>query len=315
MTLLSAALMAMLLIHAGAPPSYAEYIIYLKGGHYIVAESCTFLARREVVNEPDAERESGFVEDCTIGEPEGPIFWSTIDGKFGEIDASDIYAIYGGKGLSELKPPRERMPLEDYLITNRTEGFLNAKTYKEQDAAVYGVKRDDLAKLDRRGVTEIAPEGVARRGARGEGLCPGEPPEFTVSDLDLRRDNLIGNVKNLSSTPWKPLFEIEVHLKPSAQLKERAKRSFVGKFKIEESDVLSPGDSRDFDARVRTQLNELVDTKLLEYVKRAVDPEGDVRLCAKKVRQPPGQPIAVSPPATTQALPGSPPTPPPLGKR
>src|SRR5574341_769212 len=138
MMLLSAALMAMLLIHAGAPPSYAEYIIYLKGGHYIVAESCTFLARRELVNEPDAERESGFVEDCTIGEPEGPIFWSTIDGKFGEIDANNVFAIYGGKGPKGITPSRERMPLEDYLITNRGESFVNAKRYEEKGSTVLG---------------------------------------------------------------------------------------------------------------------------------------------------------------------------------
>ncbi len=292
---------------------WAEYIIYLKGGHYIIADDCTFSSRKGTEKGSEAEKEFVFVEDCTVGEPEGLIFWSTIDGKFGEIDANNVFAIYGGKGLSDLKSPRERMPLEDYLITNRGEGFVNARTYKEQDAAVYGVKRDEIAKLGRRGVTEIAPEGEAR-GARGEGLCPGEPPEFTVSDLDLRRENLIGNVTNLSSTPWRPLFEVEVHLKPQAQLKERAKRSFVGKFKIEELDELRPGESVDFDARVRTQLDELVDTKLLEYVKRAVDPEGDARLCARKVKQPPGQPIAVSPPPR-QALPGPVPSPSPPGKR
>jgi hypothetical protein len=278
--------MAMLLIHAGAPPSYAEYIIYLKGGHYIVAESCTFLARREVVNEPDGERESGFVEDCAIGEPEGPIFWSTIDGKFGEIDANNVFAIYGGKGPKGIKPPRERMPLEDYLITNRGESFVNAKRYEEKGSTVLGMKRDDLAKLGRRGLNEIAPEGVGTTGA-GEGLCPGEPPEFSVSDLDLRAENLIGAVTNLSSKPWRPLFEIEVHLKPQAQLMERAKRSFVGKIRSEELDELRPGEGRNFDVRVRTQLQELVDKQLLRYVERAVGPEGDVRLCAKKVKSPP----------------------------
>ena len=289
------------------PPSlWAEYIIYLKGGHYIIADNCTFSSRKGTEKGGEAEKEFILVEDCTIGEPEGPIFWSTIDGKFGEIDANNVFAIYGGKGLKELKPPRDRMPLEDYLITNRGEGFINAKTYKKQDATVYGVKRDEIAKLDRRGVTEIAPEGVAK-GGPGEGLCPGEPPEFSVSDLDLRRENLIGNVTNLSSTPWRPLFEIEVHLRPEAQVHERAKRSFVGKFRIEELDELRPGDSRDFDALTN------VDTKLLGYVKRAVDPEGDARLCAKKVKQPPGQPIAVSPPPR-QALPGPLPSPPPPGR-
>lgn len=305
MTLFFAALMALLLIHAGAPPSYAEYIIYLKGGHYIVAESCTFLARREVAKEPDAERESGFVEDCTIGEPEGPIFWSTIDGKFGEIDANNVFAIYGGKGPKEIKPPRERMPLEDYLITNRGESFVNAKRYEEKGGTVLGIKRDDLAKLGRRGLNEVAPEGVAKAG-EGEGLCPGEPPEFSVTSLDLSGDNLVGFVTNLSSAPWKPSFEIEVHAKPSLQLKLQAKRSFVGKFKVEDPNQLGPGEANN--------VYVPMDKQLLGYIKRAIDPEGDVRLCAKKLKQPPGQPIAVSPP-TTQALPVPLPPPPPPNKR
>ncbi len=278
--------LTILLILGFSSSSYGEYLIYLKGGHYIVADNCTFSTRQEMRKDAETEEKAVVVEDCTIGEPEGPIFWSTIDGKFGEIDANNVFAIYGGKGPKGIKPPRERMPLEDYLITNRGESFVNAKRYEEKGSTVLGMKRDDLAKLGRRGLNEIAPEGVATTGA-GEGLCPGEPPEFSVSDLDLRAANLIGAVTNLSSKPWRPLFEIEVHLKPQAQLMERAKRSFVGKIRSEELDELRPGEGRNFDVRVRTQLQELVDKQLLRYVERAVGPEGDVRLCAKKVKSPP----------------------------
>lgn len=311
--MLSGSSIALVLILAVASASHAEYIIYLKGGHYIIADNCTFPSRKGIDKGSEVEKEFIFVEDCTIGEPEGPIFWSTTDGKFGEINANDVYVIYGGRGLRELKSPRERMPLEDYLITNRRGSFVNAKVTEQEKDHVYGVKRGDLAKLDRRGVIEIAPEGVARAGA-GEGLCLGEPPLFSVSDLELRGENLIGKVINLSSTPWRPLFEMELHLKPQAQLRERAKRSFVGKFKIAELDTLGYGESTDFDARVRTQREESVDIKLLEYVKRAVDPEGDVRLCAKKVKHQSDQAIAAPPPAT-QASPGPSPTPPPALRR
>ncbi|HLC21049.1 MAG TPA: hypothetical protein VJM10_02935, partial [Candidatus Methylomirabilis sp.] len=70
MRMLLIASIALLPILAVAPASYAEYVIYLKGGHYIMADTCTFLARQEIAKEPDAERESVFVEDCTKGKPE-----------------------------------------------------------------------------------------------------------------------------------------------------------------------------------------------------------------------------------------------------
>lgn len=307
---LSRVILAILLL-TNPPSLWAEYIIYLKGGHYIIAENCTFPSRKGIDKGSEGEKEFIFVEDCMIGEPDGPIFWSTIDGKFGEIDANNVFAIYGGKGLRDHKPPRERMPLEDYLITNRRGSFVNAKVTEQRKDHVYGVKRDELAKIDRRGVTEIAPEGVAK-GPRGEGLCPREPPEFSFTDIDFIGDNLVGFVENLSNARWKPSFELEVHAKPPLQLKLRAKRSFVGKFKVEDSNELGPGEGNNLSVSIP-------DKQLLGHTKRAIDPEGDAYLCAKKVRQPPGQPTEVSspasPPATTQALPGPPPSPPPPLKR
>ena len=278
MTLLSAALMAMLLIHAGAPPSYAEYIIYLKGGHYIVAESCTFLARREVVNEPDAERESGFVEDCTKGKPEGPILWSTVDGRFGEIDADNVYAIYGTKRLGKKIAPRwtvplEEHPLEDYVITNRDESFVNAKIYQEKDTTVYGLKRDELAKIDRRGVTDIVREGEAKTRS-GEGLCRGEPAEFSVTETELVGSNLVGVVTNLSKAPWKPRIDVEVQVK--------GKR--LGKFEVEDWSVLPPDYS--------TVIDFPVPARFLKHVERLSDPDSSVRICYRKVRTGARQPVA-----------------------
>jgi len=260
----------------------AEYLIYLKGGHYIVADDCTFTSRQEIEQEGGGEKELVFVKDCTIGKPEGLIFWSTIDGRFGEIDANNVYAIYGSKGLRGIKPPRTTMPLEDYLITNRDESFVNAKIYEEKDTTVLGFKRDDFAKIDRRGLMEIAPEGEAKTRS-GEGLCPGETSEFSITETELVGSNLVGVVTNLSKAPWKPLVEVEV----------REKGKLKGKFRVTdpstESNVLDPDNSVPFD--------EAVPARFLKYVERVKEPEAGVRLCFRKVKTGARQPVAAQPPA------------------
>ena len=290
MTLLSAALMGLLFILAVAPASSAEYIIYLKGGHYIVTDTCTFLARQEVAKEPDAENESVYVEDCTKGKPEGPIFWSTIDGKFGEVDADNVYAIYGTKGLGKKVAPRwtlplKEYPLEDYVITNRGESFVNAKIYQERDATVYGVKRDELAKVDRRAITNIAPEGKPL-APRAEGLCVGEPAEFSVTELEVLDGHIGGLVTNLSKSPWKPVFWIEVLVK----------NRFEGKLLVTDLDELPPNG---FTRIYQSVLDR--DRRLLEYLGRATDPQANVKPCSKKVKEvarrpASGQPTPQEPP-------------------
>jgi hypothetical protein len=282
MTLLSAALMALLFILAVAPASSAEYIIYLKGGHYIIADTCTFLARQEIAREPDAERGAGFVEDCTKGKPEGPILWSMVDGRFGEVDADNVYAIYGAKRLGKKIAPRwtlplEEHPLEDYVITNRDESFVNAKIYQEKDTTVYGLKRDELAKIDRRGVSDIVREGEAKARS-GEGLCRGEPAEFSVTETELVGSNLVGVVTNLSKAPWKPRIDVEV------QVKGRR----LGKFEVEDSSILPPDDSILIDFRVPA--------RFLKHVERLSDPDASVRICYRKVRTGARQPVAGQPP-------------------
>lgn len=271
MRALSASSIALVFILAVASASHAEYVIYLKGGHYIMADTCTFLARQEIAKEPDAKRESVFVEDCTKGKPEGPIFWSTIDGKFGEVDADNVYAIYGTKGTGKKVAPRwtsplEEHPLEDYIITNRDESFINAKIYQEKDTTVHGLKRDELAKIDRRSVTDIVREGEARTRP-GEGLCPGEAAEFSISETELVGSNLVGVVKNLSKAPWKPRFDVEVQVK--------GKR--LGKFEVEDSSVLPQSDS--------TVIDFPVPARFLKHVERRGDPDAGVRLCYRKVKR------------------------------
>lgn len=262
--------------------STAEYIIYLKGGHYIVAETCTFRARQEAAKEPDAERESVFVEDCTKGKPEGPILWGASDGRFGEIDADNVYAIYGTKGLGGKVSPRwtsplEEYPLEDYVITNRGESFVNAKIYQERDATVYGVKRDELAKIDRKAVTDILREGEAKSRS-GEGLCPGEPAEFSVTETELVGSNLVGVVTNLSKAPWKPRIDVEVQVK--------GKR--FGKFEVEDSSTLPPDDS--------ILIDFPVPARFVKHVERLADPDASVRICYRKVKTGVRQPVAGQPP-------------------
>jgi len=247
-----------------------------------MADTCTFLTRQEIAKEPDAERESVFVEDCTKGKPEGPILWSTVDGRFGEIDADNVYAIYGTKGLGKkIAPgwtlPLEEHPLEDYIITNRDESFINAKIYQEKDTTVYGLKRDELAKIDRRGVTDIVREGEAKTRS-GEGLCRGEPAEFSVTETELVGSNLLGVVTNLSRAPWKPRIDVEV------QVKGRR----LGKFKVEDSSILPPDDS--------ILIDFPVPARFLKHVERLSDPDASVRICYRKVRTGARQPVAGQPP-------------------
>ena len=280
--MLSASSIALVLILAVASASHAEYVIYLKGGHYIIADTCTFLARQEIAKEPDAERESGFVEECTKGKPEGPIYWSTVDGRFGEVDADNVYAIYGTKRLGKKIAPRwtlplEERPLEDYVITNRDESFVNAKIYQEKDTTVYGLKRDELAKIDRRGVSDIVREGEAKARS-GEGLCRGEPAEFSVTETELVGSNLVGVVTNLSKAPWKPRIDVEV------QVKGRR----LGKFEVEDSSILPPDDS--------ILIDFPVPARFLKHVERLSDPDASVRICYRKVRTGARQPVAGQPP-------------------
>ncbi|MDE2485083.1 MAG: hypothetical protein KGL32_07535, partial [candidate division NC10 bacterium] len=126
--------LAILLILGLSSASDAEYLIYLKGGHFIVADDCTFAAPQEIGKPNATDAESTPIEDCTQGKPQaGRIFWSTINGNSGEVNADDVYAISGTKSLPPIKPSSATMPLEDYLITNRGESFVNAKTVEQKD--------------------------------------------------------------------------------------------------------------------------------------------------------------------------------------
>ena len=262
--------MLMTVLLAAIPlQAWAEYLIYLKGGHYIVADNCTFSTRQESgkgrADDSEATPELLLVEDCTEGKPEGQIFWSTISGSSGEVNPDDVYAIFGSKNPASLKPPRSTMPLEDYLITNRGESIVNAKEYKLEDKKAHAVKREDLARIDRRSISEIAPEGEAKTRS-GEGLCPGEPPEFSVTEADIVDGNLVGVVTNLSKTPWQPRIDVEV------QVKGRR----LGKFRIVDSNNLAPDDS--------ALIDQAVPSKYLKYVKQITDPEAGVRICYRKVK-------------------------------
>jgi hypothetical protein len=269
MTLLSAALIALLFILATAPASYAEYVIYLKGGHYIVADTCTFLARQEIAKEPDAEKESVFVEDCTKGKPEGPISWSTIDGRFGEIDADNVYLIFGSKNLPSIKPTRKTRPFEDYLITNRGESFVNAKIFedfKEEDRRIFTLKRDELSNIYRRGIREIVPEAdVISRS--GEGLCPGERAEFDVNDTKPLDDHFIGTFKNLSRGSC---MEVSIEVEVSQR------GEFKGTFPIKISGAVPPNGTKRFSVPI--------DKSVRKYVEQFLDREAGIQLCYRKVQ-------------------------------
>lgn len=264
--------LVILLLLVLSSASDAEYLIYLKGGHFIVADDCTFGARQEVGKPPEADEQSTLVEDCTKGKPEGQIFWSTVNGNFGEVNADDVYAILGSKSPRSIRPTSATMPLEDYLVTNRGESFVNAKVVEEKGALVYGLKRDDLTKINRRGVIEIAPESVAKSRS-GEGLCPGEPAEFAVSETEIVSGNFVGVVTNLSKAPWRPRIDIEV------QLKGRR----LGKFQVEDPNVLPPDDS--------TPIDHPVPARFLKELERLKDAEAGVRLCYRKVKTATREPI------------------------
>ena len=261
-----------LLMVALSPAPRAEYLIYLKGGHYIVADDCAFSTGQAVEQDAEVEKELVVPKECTKGKPGGRIFWSTTDGRFGEVNADDVYAIFGAKTLTPKRPSPLDMPLQDYLITNRGESFVNAKTIEQREDRIYGVKRDELATISRRGVTEIAPEGKAKARS-GEGLCPGEPADFSVTEAELVDGHLGGVVTNLSPAAWKPLIEVEV----------REKGRFKGKFSVTDLNILPPGNS--------IPIYELVPHRFLEYFQRIADPETGVRLCYRKVK------TGASPPA------------------
>lgn len=245
--------------------SDAEYLIYLKGGHFVVADDCTFSTSKGVGKGPEAAEQPIFVEDCTQGKPEGQIFWSTINGNFGEVNADDVYAILGTKNLLPIKPSSTTMPLEDYLITNRGESFVNAKVVEEEGVEVIGLKRDELIKVDRRGVIEIGAERLAKSRS-GESLCPGEPIEFAVSEIELVEGRLLGAITNLSKEPWRPWIDVEV----------RVKGRFLGKFQVEDPNILLPNES--------TSIDSTVSVRFLKELERLKDADAGVRLCYRKVK-------------------------------
>lgn len=255
--------------------SDAEYLIYLKGGHYIVADDCAFSTRHGVGKGHEVSEQSigfdkltaGLTEDCTKGKPKGSIFWSTINGHFGEVNADDVYAIFGGKGRTPTKPSSTTLPLEDYLITNRGQGFVNSKDLPEEKGSeVQGRKRDEPVTLDRRGVIEIEPERLAKTES-GEGLCPKEPNEFAVSETDLVGDHLVGTITNLSKKEWRPEIEIEI----------KAKGKLKGKFTVEDKNLLEPGEDVTFDHLVR-------ETNHRNFLKDFKDPNTGIRICFRKVK-------------------------------
>lgn len=286
------ALATMLLILGISSASEAEYMIYLKGGHFIVADYCTFSNGPEIGKRSEArEQPMGVVQpatdlgqDCNSGKPKGRISWSTIDGSVGEVNADDVYAVFGAKGLPPVKPSSVTMPLEDYLITNRGESVVNVKSVEQRDAKIYGLKRDEPAEIDRRSVIEIAPESAAKSRS-GEGLCPGEAIEFAVSDVELVEGHLVGTVTNLSKEPWRPRIDVEV----------RVKRRLMGKFPVEDPNLLESNDSILFDSQVSG--------RFLKELERLKDPEAGVRLCYRKVKTAAKRSTAEQAPPTTLSSP------------
>jgi len=182
-----------------------------------------------------------------------------------------VYGIFGARTSLKEGQPAPKPPLEDYLITRRGESFVNVESYEEKGTSVTGHKRDELAKIDRRGIAEIAPEGKAR-ARLVEGLCPGEPAEFAVSEAETIDGRLVGVITNLSQGPWRPWIDVEV----------RVKGKHLGKFQVADSNVLSPETSVVFDGEIPS--------RLLKAVERVKDPEASVTLCYRKVKTGTGQP-------------------------
>src|SRR5574337_668231 len=123
--------LVILLLIGFAPSADAEYLIYLKGGHFIVADDCTYSAPMEERKSSENEGVSILVEQCSRDKKPtvGRIFWSIDDGInettgevhkiTGEVNADDVFDIIGSKGPLLIKKSGTTMPLEDYLITNR----------------------------------------------------------------------------------------------------------------------------------------------------------------------------------------------------
>jgi hypothetical protein len=259
-----------LLVALVCPGARAEYIIYLKGGHYLVADDCTFSMPEASRQAEQPEGGTAFAEDCARGKPAGRIFWSTLDGRFGEVSADDVYAIFGAKTVMTRRPVPELPPLEDYLIVNRDESFINAKQRGETGAVVVGVKRDHLARVGRRDMAAIVRERDAS-GRSGEGLCPGETPDFSVIQVEVIGGHLGGIVTNLSTGPWQPYFEVEV----------RERGRFKGKFPVRDANLLQPGSSVPF--------FEPVPPGFLDYMRRVAEPEAGVQVCYRRVKTETGQ--------------------------
>ncbi|MBZ0169199.1 hypothetical protein MELA_00758 [Candidatus Methylomirabilis lanthanidiphila] len=259
--------LAVLLMIELLPAANAEYMIYLKGGHFIIADECAFSVSHRVGEPSEADTEST-LEDCTREKKPkgGRIFWRTINGESGEVNVDDVYDVFGSGGALRITPPSSTMPLEDYLITNRGESFVNAKTVEQQDVQVYGVKRDELAEIHRRSVIEITPEHSAKSRS-GEGLCPGEPVEFALGEIEIVGGRLLVDVRNLSKDPWKPKIEVEV----------RVKGQRVGKFQLGDASFLSP-DGEGF-------IDNTVPDRFLKELDRLKDADAGVRLCYRKIRE------------------------------
>lgn len=278
--------LAMALLLGSPSVSGAEYLIYLKGGHFIVADDCTFSTGRATGkgSEPGEqsiavdELTTSFVKNCTTGKPDGPIYWSTIDGSFGEVNPDDIYAIFGTKSAS-IKPAGTTRPLEDYLVTNRGQSFVNSRDVPEEKGLeIHVQKRDELIKIDRRSIIEISPERLAISRS-GEGLCSGEPIEFAIRGIELVEGHLVGTVTNLSKEPWRPWIDLEV----------RVKGRFLGKFDLEDRNVLGPDESGSLDS--------VVPARFLKELERLTDSEAGVRLCYRKVKTAAKGPTAEPPSA------------------